>query len=85
MFDLGDEPAQPGDKLARLGDQRIDIGERLLAKVLHPGLRIMERHLDVAVGVGNSLDQLVEVAERGYTMGDDLLRPAKVLVAKAAG
>jgi molecular chaperone GrpE len=29
-------------------------------------------------------DTVVEVAERGYLMGDELLRPAKVLVAKSA-
>ena len=30
-------------------------------------------------------DTVVEVAERGFMMGDELLRPAKVLVAKRAG
>lgn len=30
-------------------------------------------------------DTVVEVAEKGYTIGDELLRPAKVLVAKANG
>jgi molecular chaperone GrpE len=30
-------------------------------------------------------DTVVEVAEKGYTMGDELLRPAKVLVAKTPG
>jgi len=30
-------------------------------------------------------DTVVEVAERGFMMGDELLRPAKVLVAKHAG
>ena len=27
-------------------------------------------------------DTIVEVAEKGYKLGDDLLRPAKVIVAK---
>lgn len=31
---------------------------------------------------GTADDTVVEVAEKGYTMGDELLRPAKVLVAK---
>jgi molecular chaperone GrpE len=41
----------------------------------------------VAEAVGTSLseevpeDTVVEVAEKGYTLGDDLLRPAKVIVA----
>ncbi len=30
-------------------------------------------------------DTVLEVAEKGYTIGDELLRPAKVIVAKAAG
>jgi molecular chaperone GrpE len=30
-------------------------------------------------------DTVLEVAEKGYTIGDELLRPAKVLVAKNAG
>jgi molecular chaperone GrpE len=34
---------------------------------------------------GVSDDTVVEVAEKGYTMGDELLRPAKVLVAKTPG
>ena len=34
---------------------------------------------------GVSEDTVVEVAEKGYTLGDELLRPAKVLVAKTSG
>lgn len=34
---------------------------------------------------GVSDDTVVEVAEKGYTLGDELLRPAKVLVAKSSG
>jgi molecular chaperone GrpE len=30
-------------------------------------------------------DTVVEVAEKGYTLGDELLRPAKVIVAKRSG
>jgi len=30
-------------------------------------------------------DTVVEVAEKGYTIGDELLRPAKVIVAKKSG
>jgi molecular chaperone GrpE len=33
---------------------------------------------------GEADDTVVDVAEKGYTMGDDLLRPAKVIVAKHA-
>lgn len=33
---------------------------------------------------GEADDTVVDVAEKGYTMGDDLLRPAKVIVAKRA-
>jgi molecular chaperone GrpE len=34
---------------------------------------------------GEADDTVVDVAEKGYAMGDDLLRPAKVIVAKHAG
>ncbi len=34
---------------------------------------------------GVSDDIVVEVAEKGYSMGDELVRPAKVLVAKTPG
>jgi molecular chaperone GrpE len=34
---------------------------------------------------GTDDDTVVEVAEKGYTIGEDLLRPAKVIVAKHAG
>lgn len=30
-------------------------------------------------------DTVIEVVEKGYSIGDDLLRPAKVIVAKSAG
>lgn len=39
--------------------------------------------LPAADGVAD--DTVVEVAEKGYTLDDELLRPAKVLVAKNAG
>jgi molecular chaperone GrpE len=34
---------------------------------------------------GVAEDTVVEIAEKGYTLGDELLRPAKVIVAKNAG
>ncbi|MGC9992854.1 MAG: nucleotide exchange factor GrpE [Candidatus Cybelea sp.] len=34
---------------------------------------------------GEADDTVVEVAEKGYTLGDELLRPAKVIVAKPSG
>jgi molecular chaperone GrpE len=34
---------------------------------------------------GEADDTVVEVAEKGYTLGDELLRPAKVIVAKRSG
>jgi molecular chaperone GrpE len=34
---------------------------------------------------GEADDTVVEVAEKGYALGDELLRPAKVIVAKHAG
>lgn len=36
-------------------------------------------------GNGVDDDTVLEVAEKGYSIGDDLLRPAKVIVAKSAG
>jgi molecular chaperone GrpE len=47
--------------------------------------RLAEAIGTVAAPEGVDDDTVVEVAERGYLMGDDLLRPAKVLVAKSAG
>lgn len=47
--------------------------------------RIAEAIGTVEARDGVEDDTVVEVAEKGYTIGDELLRPAKVLVAKAAG
>jgi len=47
--------------------------------------RVAEAIGTVAPPDGVDDDVVVEVAERGYMMGEELLRPAKVLVAKAAG
>lgn len=45
----------------------------------------------VAEAIGTSADQdvpddtVVEVAQKGYTIGEELLRPAQVIVAKHSG
>jgi molecular chaperone GrpE len=41
--------------------------------------------IGTAPAVGVADDTVVEVAEKGYKLGEDLLRPAKVIVAKPAG
>ena len=47
--------------------------------------RVAEAIGTLPAGDDVSDDTVVEVAEKGYTIGDELLRPAKVLVAKNAG
>ena len=46
-------------------------------------------HVAEAMGTapadGMADDTVVEVTEKGYKLGDELLRPAKVIVAKHAG
>lgn len=49
--------------------------------------KLFDPRLAEAIGTlpapnGTADDTVVEVAEKGYMLGDDLLRPAKVLVAK---
>jgi molecular chaperone GrpE len=44
--------------------------------------RVAEAIGTTAVANGVAEDTVVDVAEKGYTLGDDLLRPAKVIVAK---
>jgi molecular chaperone GrpE len=44
--------------------------------------RVAEAIGTTAAANGVAEDTVVDVAEKGYTLGDDLLRPAKVIVAK---
>jgi molecular chaperone GrpE len=41
--------------------------------------------IGTAAAEGVDDDVVVEVAEKGYTIGEELLRPARVIVAKNAG
>ncbi|HEY1654322.1 MAG TPA: nucleotide exchange factor GrpE [Candidatus Tumulicola sp.] len=41
--------------------------------------------IGTTLGDGVADDTVVEVVEKGYSIGDELLRPAKVIVAKSAG
>ncbi|MBV8583939.1 MAG: nucleotide exchange factor GrpE, partial [Candidatus Eremiobacteraeota bacterium] len=44
--------------------------------------RVAEAIGTTAASNGTDDDTVVEVAQKGYSLGDDLLRPAKVIVAK---
>jgi molecular chaperone GrpE len=46
--------------------------------------RVAEAIGTAAPSDGTPDDSVVEVAEKGYSIGDELLRPAKVIVAKSA-
>ena len=63
--------------LASEGVKTIDVKD----KPFDPKVAEAIGTLPAAPGVAD--DTVVEVAEKGYTIGDELLRPAKVLVAKA--
>ncbi|MDQ2865061.1 MAG: nucleotide exchange factor GrpE [Candidatus Eremiobacteraeota bacterium] len=47
--------------------------------------RIAEAIGTAPAGASTEDDTVLEVAEKGYTIGEELLRPAKVIVAKTAG
>jgi molecular chaperone GrpE len=47
--------------------------------------RVAEAIGTSAAANGEADDTVVDVAEKGYTLGDDVLRPAKVIVAKHSG
>jgi molecular chaperone GrpE len=82
-----------GDQLRGGIEQTLRGFEALLAgegvKVLDVKGKPFDPRLAEAIGTsapsnGEADDTVVDVAEKGYTLGDDLLRPAKVIVAKRA-
>ncbi len=82
-----------GDQLRGGIEQTLRGFEAVLAgegvKALDVKGKPFDPHLAEAIGTsaaadGEADDTVVEVAEKGYVMGDDLLRPAKVIVAKRA-
>ena len=64
--------------LASEGVKPIDVKDKPFDPRVAEAIGTLERD-----GVDD--DVVVEVAEKGYTIGDELLRPAKVLVAKKSG
>lgn len=64
--------------LASEGVKAIDVKDKPFDPRIAEAIGTLERD-----GVDD--DVVVEVAEKGYTIGDELLRPAKVLVAKKSG
>jgi molecular chaperone GrpE len=82
-----------GDKLRGGIEQTLRGFEAILAsegvKVIDVKGKPFDPKVAEAIGTlpapaGVADDTVVEVAEKGYTIADELLRPAKVLVAKAA-
>jgi molecular chaperone GrpE len=84
-----------GDEKLRGGiEQTLRGFEAILASEGVKPIDVKGKHFDPAVAEaigtlpaaeGIDEDTVLEVAERGYTIGDELLRPAKVLVAKKQG
>jgi molecular chaperone GrpE len=84
-----------GDEKLRGGiEQTLRGFEAVLASEGVKPIDVKGKHFDpnVAEAIGTlpaaddvDDDTVLEVAERGYTIGDELLRPAKVLVAKKHG
>lgn len=80
-----------GDQLRGGVEQTLRGFEAVLAsegvKALEVKGKPFDPRLAEAIGTsapsnGEAEDTVVDVAEKGYTMGDDLLRPAKVIVAQ---
>jgi molecular chaperone GrpE len=79
-----------GDTLRGGVEQTLRGFEALLAGEGVKAIEVKGQRFDprVAEAIGTSAadgvaeDTVVEVAEKGYTLGDELLRPAKVIVAK---
>ena len=86
------ESKAEGDALRGGLEQTLRGFEALLAgegvKVIEIKGKPFDPRLAEAIGTsatnGASEDTVVEVAEKGYTLGEEVLRPAKVIVAKTA-
>jgi molecular chaperone GrpE len=83
-----------GDKLRSGIEQTLKGFEAILAsegvKAIDVKGKPFDPRIAEAIGTlpaqeGVTDDTVVEVAEKGYTIGDELLRPARVLVAKRPG
>jgi molecular chaperone GrpE len=84
----GDEKLRGGIEATLRGFENVLAGEGVKpidvkGKPFDPRIAEAIGTLPAADGVAE--DTVLEVAEKGYTIGDELLRPAKVLVAKNAG
>ena len=85
--------ATGGDKLRGGLEQTLRGFEAILAaegvKAIDVKGKAFDPHVAEAIGTlpagDTDDDTVVEVAEKGYTLGEELLRPAKVLVAKSVG
>lgn len=82
-----------GEKLRGGIEQTLKGFEAVLAGEGVKAIDVRDKPFDprVAEAIGTEAragvddDTVVEVAEKGYTIGEELLRPAKVIVAKNAG
>ena len=85
---------EPGGEKLRGGiEQTLKGFEAVLGGEGVKAIDVLDKPFDprVAEAIGTEAregvadDTVVEVAEKGYTLGSELLRPAKVIVAKTAG
>ena len=86
-YDAGGETLRGGIEQTLKGFEAVLAGEGVKA------IDVLDKPFDprVAEAIGTETrdgiadDTVVEVAEKGYRIGEELLRPAKVIVAKNAG
>ncbi|MBV8490160.1 MAG: nucleotide exchange factor GrpE [Candidatus Eremiobacteraeota bacterium] len=88
QYDSGGEALRGGIEQTLKGFEAVLAGEGVKAidvkgKPFDP--RVAEAIGTAAATDGVADDTVVDVAEKGYNLGEELLRPAKVIVAKHAG
>lgn len=80
----GDEKLRNGIEATLKGFEGVLASEGV--KAIDVKGKAFDPHIAEAIGTADrgdiEDDTVLEVAEKGYTIGDDLLRPAKVIVAK---
>jgi molecular chaperone GrpE len=86
-YDAGGENLRGGIEQTLKGFEAVLAGEGV--KAIDVKDKPFDPRFAEAIGTesrpGVADDTVVEVAEKGYSIGDELLRPAKVIVAKNAG
>jgi molecular chaperone GrpE len=87
QYDAGGESLRGGIEQTLKGFEAVLASQGV--KVIDVKDKPFDPRLAEAIGTaprdGVADDTVIEVAEKGYGIGDDLLRPAKVIVAKNAG